>query len=166
VVEALGHVARPLAVVTLFIPDQIRRNVDPWRRRLALRPDGALEPVPPRAGPRLARLLHELPWHDGEALRVTAAVLRATADAARARGAFPLFVVTNYDAACRPDDGGEPWIVDELFARQGLPYVRVDLGPDDRLPGPFERHPGPAGARRIAAAVEAALAHRLPAATR
>jgi lysophospholipase L1-like esterase len=162
VVEALARTPRPLAVVTLFIPDQIRRNVDPWRARLALAPDGALERVPPRAGPLLLRLLHELPWHGDEALRVTKALMRATADVARARGAFPLFVVTNYGAACRGDDGGEPWIVGELFARQDLPYVRVDLGPEDRLPGWFERHPSPGGARKIAAAAEAALAHRPP----
>jgi hypothetical protein len=156
-VEALARTPHPLAVVTLFVPEQIRRNDDPWRPRLALGPGATLERVPPRAGPRLLRLLHQLPWHDDEALRVTKALMRATADAARARGAFPLFVVASYGAACRPDDGGEPWIVGELFVRQGLPFVRVDLDPEDLLPGWFERHPGPAGARKIAIAVEAAL---------
>jgi lysophospholipase L1-like esterase len=47
--------------------------------------------------------------------------------------------------------------VNELFVRQGLPFVRVDLGPEDRLPGILEDHPNPRGARAIAAAVERAL---------
>jgi hypothetical protein len=158
VVDALARFRRPLAVVTLFHPGQLRRNLERWRPHLALDPGGELVTVPAATGPRLARLLDELPWRGDEALRATAAVLRATAAAARARGAVPLFVVTNYGRPCLHDAGGEAWIVDELFVRQGLPFVRVDLGPDDRLPGIFEEHPGPGGARRIAAAVEAALA--------
>jgi hypothetical protein len=45
--------------------------------------------------------------------------------------------------------------------RQGLSFVRVDLAPEDRLPGLVERHPNARGARAIAAAVERALAERL-----
>jgi hypothetical protein len=161
VLAALERFRRPLAVVTLFHPGQIRRNVDPWRPRLALDPSGALALVPPANGPRIAKLLQVLPWHGDAALRVTAATLSATARAARAHGAFPLFVVTSYGAACFHGDGAEPWIVDELFVRRGLPFVRVDLEPEDLLPGLRERHPGPRGARKIAAAVEGALAARL-----
>jgi hypothetical protein len=83
----------------------------------------------------VARLLRQLPYRGDEPLRVTAAILRATAEAARARGAFPLFVVTNYGASCLRDEHGEAWVVDELFVRQALPFVRVDLDPEDRLPG-------------------------------
>jgi hypothetical protein len=161
VLDALARFPHPLAIVTLFIPDQIRRNVDSWRPRLVLGPGGALAQAPPSVGLRLAKLLEELPWHGDEALRVTAAVLRATADAARAHGALPLFVVTNYGSPCVHDVGAEPWVVQELFERQGLPFVRVDLAPEDRLPGIFERHPNADGARKIAAAVERALAGRL-----
>ena len=157
VLDALERYRRPVAVVTLFVPSQIRRNVDIWRPRLALGPDGALEIVPASAGLRIAKLLQVLPYHGDDALRVTAAILRATAEAARARGAVPLFVVTNHGAACLHDDGEEAWIVEELFVRQGLPFVRVDLEPQDLLPGLLERHPGPGGARKIAAAVERAL---------
>ncbi len=161
VLDALERYRRPVAVVTVFIPSQIRRNVDAWRPRLALRPDGALEPVPPSTGPRIAKLLQVLPYHGDEAQRVTAAILRATAEAARARGAVPLFVVTNYGAACLHEDGGEAWIVDELFVRQALRFVRVDLEAEDLLPDVRERHPGPRGALKIAAAVERALSGQL-----
>jgi hypothetical protein len=164
VLDALERVRRPLAVVTLFVPGQIRRNVDVWRPRLALRPDGGIAPVPPSSGPRLARLLEQLPYHGDDALRVTAAILRATAEAARSRGALPLFVVTNYGPACLRERDEEPWIVEELFVRQALPFVRVDLEAGDLLPGLLERHPGPRGSARIAAAVEGALAERLAAA--
>jgi hypothetical protein len=160
VLDALPRFARPLAVVTLFIPDQMKRNVDSWRPRLGLGPGGALVPVPASGGARLSRLLAELPFHGDGASTVTAAILRATAEAARARGAFPLFVVTNYGAACLHQDG-EPWIVDELFVRQGLPFVRVDLEREDLLPEALERHPGSRGARKIARAVELALSRRL-----
>jgi hypothetical protein len=160
VVDALARLARPLAVVTLFIPNQMKRNVETWRPRLGLDPGGALVPLPASGGARLSRLLAELPFRGGEALAVTKAILRATAEAARARGAVPLFVVTNYGAACLREDG-EPWIVDELFVRQGLDYVQVDLDGEDLLPEAFERHPGPRGARKIARAVELALSRRL-----
>jgi lysophospholipase L1-like esterase len=159
--DALARRPPPLAVVTVFIPDQIRRNVDRWRPRLALGADGALAPAPPSGGLRLAKLLQALPYHGDEGLRVTAAVLRATADAARAHGAVPLFVVTNYGGRCRCEPGREAWIVEELFVRQGLPFVRVDLEPADRLPGLLERHPNARGARRIADAIERALSERL-----
>jgi hypothetical protein len=158
VLDVLPGLARPLAVVTVFVPDQIARNVDRWRPRLGLGPDGALVPVPASGGPKLLKLLDRLPWHGDEPLRVTRAVLRATADAARARGAAPLFVVTNYGPPCLREEGGEAWVVDELFVRQGLPFVRVDLEPEDLLPGLLERHPGPRGAQKIARAIEDALA--------
>jgi len=157
VLDALPRFARPLAVVTVFVPDQIARNVDRWRPRLALAADGTLVPVPAAGGPRLLKLLDQLPYHGDEPLRLTAAILGATAKAARARGAVPLFVVTNYGRACLRDGGSEPWVVEELFVRQALPFVRVDLDPEDRLPGLLERHPGARGARKIASAVVRAL---------
>ncbi len=161
VIDALPRFARPLAVVTVFVPDQIGRNVDRWRSRLGLAPDGTLVAVPPSSGPRLMKLLDRLPYHGDEPLRVTAAVLRATAEAVRARGALPLFVVTNYGPACLREEGAEAWIVEELFVRQELPFVRVELDPEDLLPGFLERHPGARGARKIATAVERALSEQL-----
>jgi hypothetical protein len=161
VLDALPRFARTSAVVTVFVPDQIGRNVDSWRPRLGVAPDGTLVPLPPSSGPRILRLLQQLPFRGEEPLRVTAAILRATADAARARGAFPLFVVTNYGPSCLHEQGEEPWIVDELFVRQGLPFVRVDLDRDDLLGGAFERHPAARGALKIANAVERALSGRV-----
>jgi hypothetical protein len=119
--------------------------------------------VPPSTGPRIAKLLQQLPYHGDDALRVTAAILRATAEAARARGAFPLFVVTNYGPPCVRNDGEEAWLFEELFVRQALPFVRVDLDPEDLLPGVLERHPSLRGTRKLAAAIERALAEREPA---
>jgi len=159
--DALARYRHPVAVVTVFITDQIGRNVDAWRPRLALGPGGTLRLVPPSTGLRIAKLLQELPYRGDEPLRVTAAILRATAEAARARGALPLFVVTNHGAACLPEGPEEAWVLDELFVRQELPFVRVDLGPEDRLPVLFERHPSARGARKIAAAVERALSEQL-----
>ena len=161
VLDALPRFSRPLAVVSLFVPGQIARNVDPWRTRLGRGPDGALVAVPASRGPNVARLLRQLPYRGDEPLRVTAAILRATAEAARARGAYPLFVVTNYGPACVREDGEEAWVVEELFVRQALPFVRVDLDPEDLLPGLLERHPSARGTRKIAAAVERALSERL-----
>lgn len=160
VLDALARYRHPVAVVTVFLPSQIRRNLEAWRPRLALGPGGALGLVPASSAPRIARLLQALPYRGDEPLRVTAAILRATAEAARARGALPLFLVTNYGPACLREDGHEAWIVDELFVRQGLPFVRVDLEPGDRLPGLFERHPSASGAQKIAAAVERAIVGR------
>ncbi|HEX9290221.1 MAG TPA: hypothetical protein VF904_11905 [Anaeromyxobacteraceae bacterium] len=159
--DALARYRHPLAVVTLFITDQIDRNVDAWRPRLALGPGGTLQLAAPSTGLRIAKLLQELPYRGDERLRVTAAVLRATAEAARARGALPLFVVTNHGAACLPEGREEAWVVDELFVRQRLPFLRVELGPEDRLPLLFERHPSARGAHKIAAAVERALSEQL-----
>ena len=69
--------------------------------------------------------------------------------------------MTNYGPSCVRDDGDEAWVVNELFARQGLPFIRVDLDPEDRLPGMGERHPSLSGTRKLAAAVERALSERL-----
>jgi hypothetical protein len=161
VLDALPRFPHTVAVVTVFVPRQIARNVDPWRPRLVLSPDGTLELVPPSSGPRIARLLQALPYHGDEGLRVTAGILRATAQTVRARGAVPLFLVTNYGRPCLRDDGQEAPLVEELFVRQGLPFVRVDLDGQDLLPGAFEWHPSARGARKLAAAVAQALAERL-----
>ncbi|HET9599792.1 MAG TPA: hypothetical protein VFP65_29730 [Anaeromyxobacteraceae bacterium] len=161
VLDTLPRFPGTVAVVSVFVPAQIRRNVETWRPRLALGPDGALDLLPPSSGLRIARLLQALPYHGDGALRVTAAVLRATAQAARERGAAPLFLVTNYGRPCLREEGEEPFVVKELFVKQGLPFVRVDLESEDLLDGAFEWHPNPRGAAKLAGAVVKALQKQL-----
>ncbi len=152
--DALPRLARPRLVVLVFVPQQIRRNVSPVREHFVVAGDGTLARVPPATGLaawRLARLGSDEPFHGDEPIRVTRAILVAAAQAARARGARPLFVVTNYGRPCRGDD---PWMVRELFA--GLPHVRVELTDAD-IVSPADPHPNPRGARKIADAILAAV---------
>src|SRR5262249_34406503 len=135
-------------------PRELRRSVAPVRELFAVGPDGALARVPAAPGLaawRLARVWSDEPFHGDEAIRVTRAILVAAAEAARARGAEPLFVVTNYGRRCAGDD---PWMVRELFA--GLPHVRVELDDADVFSA-YDPHPNPRGSRKIADAVLAAV---------
>jgi hypothetical protein len=52
-------------------------------------------------------------------------------------------------------DRPEAWILRTLFVKQELPFILVDLQPDQLLNGDF--HPGPQGAETIANAILAAL---------
>lgn len=153
VVDALERVRRPVAVITTFIPQVIRRNGQTTRPHLALR-DGALSLEPPTRRLELARLWRDEPYHDGTAVELTRAVLQETVRVAQAHGASPLFVVTNYGPPCL--SGGDAWILRTLFDDGAIPSVRVELGADDVVGAP-DFHPNARGARRLAEAVEAAL---------
>jgi hypothetical protein len=142
--DALARLARPRLVVFLFVAREIRRNLSPARPHLVL-DGGRLVPAPASPGPALRRLVTDEPYHGDAPLATTRAILVAAADAARARGARPLFVVTNYGRACADDR-----IARELFA--GLPMVRVELGPDEVLAAD-DPHPNRAGARKLADAI-------------
>ncbi len=131
--DALADLRRPVALVTVFIPQVVRRSGSP----------GALG---------LARLWRDEPYHGDGALDRTRASIAATARLARERGAAPLFVATNFGPAC----GDDAWLFRELFEDQGVPVVRVLLGPGDTI-GPRDLHPNARGARRLADAIEAAL---------
>jgi hypothetical protein len=151
--DALPRLVRPELVVFLFVAKQIRRDVSPARPHLVLGADGRLELAPAASGLaawRLARLVSDEPYHGDAGLRVTRAVLVAADAAARARGARPLFVLTNYGPACPPEADG---IVGGLFA--GLPVVRVELDAGDVI-GPDDPHPSARGARKLAEAILAA----------
>ncbi|HEY8141073.1 MAG TPA: hypothetical protein VIG06_00325, partial [Kofleriaceae bacterium] len=91
--EALAGLRRPVALVTVFIPQVIRRN-------------GREE------GLGLARLWRDEPYHGDGALDLTRERVAATARLARQRGAAPLFVVTNFGPAC----GDDAWLFPEIFA--------------------------------------------------
>ena len=131
--DALARLRRPVALVTVFIPDLVRRN-------------GA------RGVRGLARLWRDEPYHGDQALDRTRDRIRATARLAREHGAAPLFLVTNYGAAC----GADAWLLRTLFAAEDTPTARVALGAADTF-APRDLHPNARGARRLAGAIEAAL---------
>ena len=69
--------------------------------------------------------------------------------------AAPLFVVPSVGPRRSFEAHREAWILRELFVEPKLPFVLVDLSPDEMVPG--DGHPGPAAHRRLADAIEAAL---------
>lgn len=157
--DALARLARPVAVVTTVIPAQLYRNRRDDRPHLVLR-DGALALLP-ASGPhlRLRQLLvNDLPYLGEaglrESLELTHAILRATAEATRARGAVPLFVVPSFGPPRPLDAHPEAFIVRALV--DDLPHIVVDVDPAHEFPG--DGHPDPEGARQIAAAIADALA--------
>ena len=158
VLPRIPHLA---AVVTVLLPGQLVRNVDPHRRRLGLRSDGTLEVLlaaPPSRLPDLELFVlfrTLVPYHDDESIRVTRAIFKSTAELARARGAVPLFVATHCEAPCLATDGDMPVILRDIFEPDHLSYVNVDLDPAWHVP--TDIHPDVRGHRKIADAVEAAL---------
>jgi hypothetical protein len=158
-IDALPRFAHPLAVVSLVLPVQLRRNIQDDRPRLVVR-DGALIIEPASRSPfRLRQVfVDEIPFLTEaqlqRSLRLTRAILHATAGAARARGALPLFVVPSIGPPRPPEAHPEAFIVDALL--DDLPHVVVDIDPSDLIPR--DGHPDRAGARRIADAIAAALA--------
>ena len=162
--DAMPRFERLVATVTIFIPLQLGRNLHDDRPRLVLRPTGELELVP-AASDFLSRLFirrllsNELPYVGDRAidrtLTLTSAILRETSMRARARGAIPLFVVPIHGAMRPLGEQERAWILRALFVNQELPFILVDLPPDQLLNGDF--HPGPRGAETIATAILAAL---------
>ena len=67
-----------------------------------------------------------------------------------------LFVIPSHGPSRPLGEHPEAWVLRALFAQQELPFVLVDIPPDQFLSGDF--HPGPRGDETIAAAIEAALA--------
>ena len=122
--------------IDLRLDRRLRRRVDPSdvvqeaqleaTRRL---PDYlARRPMPLRLW--LRKLAHELlVLHGEEPLRVGRAVLVATDRDVRARGGYPLFVLTNWGSTCLPDASGRPSIEGRLFDGLDLQHIRVDLDP-------------------------------------
>jgi hypothetical protein len=166
-VDALPSIARPAAVVSVFVPVALGRMLDDGVPRLRLNAQGALAFTPPPSGVWARLRLRDLAMnrfpYAGDAaveraLATTGAVLRATAAAARARGARVLFVIPSAGPPRALDDHPEAFIVRRLFVDAGLPFVVVDLGPDQIISG--DGHPNAAGARVIADAVVRSLGSR------
>ena len=159
--EVLPLYARPIAIVTVFVPEQVIRAESETRSRLRIGADGALalEPPPPAwwRDLKLRALLRDaIPYHGDAEMADLRAIVRATADLARSRGAFPLFLATNFDVPCLDVRGKRPWLLRTLFDEQGIAYAAVDLPVSARVGG-AEWHPGPIGHKMLADAVEAAL---------
>jgi hypothetical protein len=150
--------------VTTVLPVQLYRNLHDDRPHLVLR-DGSLT-LAPGVGSnlRLRQLLvNDLPYLSEAGLQrgldLTHAILGATAAAARARGAQPLFVVPSFGSPRPLDAHPEAFIVRAVLG--DLPYVVVDIDPAHRLPS--DGHPDAEGARQLAIAIAAALERRPPA---
>ena len=162
-IDAMPRFRRLVATVTVFLPVQLSRNLQDDKPRLVLGPTGELELVPAAADflsrLRIRRLLwNELPYLGDEAiertLALTSAILRETSARTRARGATPLFVILSNGPTRPLDEHPEAWIIRELFVQQGLPFILVDIPPDQLQ---RDSHPGPRGAETIAKAILAAL---------
>jgi hypothetical protein len=144
----LPRFQRPVALVMLFMPALLGRNLDGNRPHLG--PGLVWLPAVPHARlMSLAKLI--VPFRRESTIErgivVTSDVLRATAALATARGATPLILVPQFN---REDD------VERTFRRRilddpGLPYLFVEFEDGWRIPG--DLHPNALAARRIAMAI-------------
>lgn len=164
VTDLLPRVRRPVALVTVFVLSQLGRSLRDDRPRLVVDGSGRLSFLPPAtdflARTQLGQLVHDrIPYAGTRALvrsiALARAVFVATARAARASGARPLFVIVSPGPPRALDAHPEAAIIRELFVDTGLPYLLVDLDTSLRLD--VDGHPNPAGASRITADIEAAL---------
>jgi hypothetical protein len=148
----LPRFRRPMAVVSLFTPALFDRNLDDDRPHLG--PE--LVWLPPERHWRLAAVGRWLvPYRSDEEIErgvaATCAVLRATVDLARARGAVPLILVPQF----APEGPVERILRRRILDETGLPYVWVELDPSWRVPG--DSHPDARAAHAMAVAVAARL---------
>jgi hypothetical protein len=156
--DSLARFSAPVAVVTIVAPVQLGRTVSDRRKRLALDAEGRLSIVPRSASPFLTSPLRRLlPYHGDEAIPLARAILRATEESARTRGARALFVFTNFGPPCVPGPSGVSPLEESLFFGLDVSYVRVDVPPDAMIRAPREVHPSEKGHEILAAAIVAAL---------
>ena len=151
----LPRFRRPVAVVSLFMVALFGRNLDEDRPHLG----PGLVWLPAERHGRLASLARLLvPYRTDQTVErgvtVTRAVLRATVDLARARGADALIVAPQFGRVEQAEQALRNRILDEA----GLPYVWVEIDAGWRLP--WDRHPNARAARAIATAVAARLRGR------
>jgi hypothetical protein len=146
-VAELPRFRQPVAVVLLFAPALFDRNLDQDRPHLG--PD--LTWLPPERRTSLAELLQWfVPYRSDAAIArgitATRAVLRATIDLARSRGATPIILVPQFAA----EDPTESVLRRRILDDTQLPYVRVALDPSWRVP--HDRHPDARAAHAMALA--------------
>jgi hypothetical protein len=145
--QELPRFRRPVAVVTLFMTAIFGRNLDDDRPYL----DAELAWHPAQPAPRIVSLAALLvPFRRDETVdagvATTRAVLRATVELARARGAPALVVVPIFGLEDQSERALRRRIVDA-----GIPSLDVPLDPGWRLA--WNLHPNARAAHAIAAAV-------------
>jgi hypothetical protein len=159
--EELPRFQHPIATLTLIHHGLVDRNVFLDRPHWYLAEDGTKTFVPRqvydedwRANSPVYQLFTTL-FHTDEGLRRMRAFITATARETRARGAYPLFILTNCGPACMPDATGASSIDHTIFEGLDVDHVRVDIPPD--LYEPAILHPRRDAQVMIADAVERAL---------
>ena len=153
----LPRFAQPRAVVALFAPTLMERNLEHDRPYL----DAALHWHSARQYWRLQRLMKNAVLYHGtprinDGIAMTRAVLTATVRAARARGAATLILVPGFG----PEQPAEREIIRRVLDDGRLPYVRVRIDPAWRIPG--DGHPDARANLVMAHAVMAWLAQQRP----
>ncbi|MFL5362005.1 MAG: hypothetical protein ACJ78U_13655 [Myxococcales bacterium] len=152
--DALPGLARPVAVIGVFMPGLVGRSFaggrHPIARPLPFSGIELLAPQPLDAFQRsgLFRVWNHLYRSDAqmeEGMRSVGATLADMAALAKPRGAVCLFLVTGYTPR---------WMIHELFEAQRLDAVVVDIPESELL---ADGHPGRHGAVRIADALEPRL---------
>jgi hypothetical protein len=152
--DALPGLARPVAVIGVFMPGLIGRSFasgrHPIARPLPFSGIELLAPQPLDAFERsgLFRVWNHLYRSDAEVeegMRSVGATVADMAALAKARDAVCLFLVTGNTPA---------WMIHELFEEQRLDAVVVDIPQGELL---ADGHPGPRGAIRIADGLERRL---------
>jgi hypothetical protein len=171
--DALPRFERPLAAITLVVPPSIQRDVAVDRPRLGLAADGSFITVPRhdddwfsfiRTSRAMSVYYATIDYHSDEAFRVARATFVSTAREAAARGAFPLFVFTQWKAFCLPGPDGDLFIEHNLFDGLGLTHIHADP-PEDTFDASIQ-HVNARGQRFVADAIERALrGHVIPGAT-
>jgi hypothetical protein len=155
---ALANLSHPLAVVTVALAEQLERNVRPTREHLVLSLNGRLDLQPASTSLWATSPLRKLVgYHSPESIPLTRAILQATAELARSRGAIPVFLWTNYGRPCDLSDRGTSPLEDVLFSGLGVAHVRVDIAPDQTIQGAADAHPDEKGHQALARAVLDAL---------
>lgn len=144
----LPRFRRPAAVVTIFMPGLLHRNLDTDRPHLTR----GLVWNPPRRQPRLLEIFGRLVPYRSDAdiadgVAATQEELAAIAAMARARGAVPLIVVPQVG----PETNEERAIRHRVLDQARLAYVMAPMPQAWLLP--HNRHPDAHGARSMALAV-------------
>jgi hypothetical protein len=149
--DALPRFHHPVALVTLFMPCMIWRMARTNHPRVSIESRGTtlLPAAKSWRDLALGQLWLSAVRYDSDTLvEQAAALFRETARLGAERGAKVLFVRPYFG------DHDDASLLDELFARQGIPWVSVDIGAEFL---PLDYHPDARASRRIANAIVSAL---------